>query len=52
VAGPLAPLPDDAVERLRRERIAAAMRSEEKENSGIFHKLRAIGGRMTKARGA
>ena len=52
VAGPLAPLPDEAVERLRRERIAAAMRSEEKENSGIFHKLRAAGGRMAKARGA
>jgi CobQ-like glutamine amidotransferase family enzyme len=54
VTGLLDPAPDEALERLRRERIQAAMadRSDAELNSGIFDKLRGVWGRMASARGA
>ncbi len=50
VAGPLSAVPDEAMERLRRERIADARA--ERLNSGIFDKWRGGWGRMAAARGA
>jgi CobQ-like glutamine amidotransferase family enzyme len=50
VVGPLAPVPDEAVERLRQERITAVAGEELK--SGILDKWRGFWGRMTHARGA
>jgi CobQ-like glutamine amidotransferase family enzyme len=53
VTGPLDAVPDEAVERLRRERIEAAMSGRADElNSGILDKLRGVWGRMASARGA
>jgi CobQ-like glutamine amidotransferase family enzyme len=50
VVGPLEPAPDEAVERLRGERIAAA--ADEELNSGILDKCQKAWGRMAGARGA